>query len=308
MSHREFSARRPWSAPSCSWQRAMGLGTTAECIESDGIKAVVAGLGVDFGQGYALGRPRPLDQVLQELRERPAARTCSPRCPTSFGSGRRLRASASSPAQCWRRCVYHARLFGQLTPSTRWIRRHRVQAASRLTGRTLLFLELLGIVLGAATFAIDPLNFIHPWLAVAGVLWMACATLLVRVVPWFRLHEARCPPLRDRCALRLRSAADGIYGRNQQSLPVLLCPARRRQRPAVEALAGAAARGGNRVVTLVQSGLLDPMNDMYFLTTAAVVAECPCTGVRWLHWSLRACGARWASRNSESPNCCDRRA
>ena len=47
--------------------RAMGLGTTAECIESDGIKTVVAGLGVDFGQGYALGRPRPLDQVLQEL-------------------------------------------------------------------------------------------------------------------------------------------------------------------------------------------------------------------------------------------------
>jgi diguanylate cyclase (GGDEF)-like protein len=47
--------------------RAMGLGTTAECIESDGIKAVIAGLGVDFGQGYALGRPRPLEQVLKEL-------------------------------------------------------------------------------------------------------------------------------------------------------------------------------------------------------------------------------------------------
>ncbi len=47
--------------------RAMGLGTTAECIESDAIRTIVAGLGVDFGQGYALGRPRPLNQVLQEL-------------------------------------------------------------------------------------------------------------------------------------------------------------------------------------------------------------------------------------------------
>ena len=47
--------------------RAMGLRTTAECIESDGIRTVVAGLGVDFGQGYALGRPRPLEQVLHEL-------------------------------------------------------------------------------------------------------------------------------------------------------------------------------------------------------------------------------------------------
>jgi EAL domain-containing protein (putative c-di-GMP-specific phosphodiesterase class I) len=45
----------------------MGLGTTAECIESDAIRTIVAGLGVDFGQGYALGRPRPLNQVLQEL-------------------------------------------------------------------------------------------------------------------------------------------------------------------------------------------------------------------------------------------------
>ncbi len=47
--------------------RAMGLRTTAECIESDGIRTVVAGLGVDFGQGYALGRPRPIEQVLHEL-------------------------------------------------------------------------------------------------------------------------------------------------------------------------------------------------------------------------------------------------
>ncbi len=47
--------------------KAMGLGTTAECIESEGIRAVIAGLGVDFGQGYALGRPQPLEQVLLQL-------------------------------------------------------------------------------------------------------------------------------------------------------------------------------------------------------------------------------------------------
>lgn len=47
--------------------RAMGLKTTAECVESDAILAAVGQLGVDFGQGFAIGRPRPLEQVLQEL-------------------------------------------------------------------------------------------------------------------------------------------------------------------------------------------------------------------------------------------------
>lgn len=47
--------------------RTMNLKTTAECIESEAIQAAVGALGVDFGQGFAIGRPRPVEQVLQDL-------------------------------------------------------------------------------------------------------------------------------------------------------------------------------------------------------------------------------------------------
>jgi diguanylate cyclase (GGDEF)-like protein len=47
--------------------RAMKLQTTAECIESDEIHRCIAGLGVDYAQGFAIGRPRPLEIVLNEL-------------------------------------------------------------------------------------------------------------------------------------------------------------------------------------------------------------------------------------------------
>jgi EAL domain-containing protein (putative c-di-GMP-specific phosphodiesterase class I) len=45
----------------------MKLETTAECVESESILAAVGQLGVTFGQGFAIGRPRPLEIVLQEL-------------------------------------------------------------------------------------------------------------------------------------------------------------------------------------------------------------------------------------------------
>jgi diguanylate cyclase (GGDEF)-like protein len=47
--------------------RNMNLRTTAECVESEAILGAVGELGVDFGQGFAIGRPRPLELVLQEL-------------------------------------------------------------------------------------------------------------------------------------------------------------------------------------------------------------------------------------------------
>ena len=46
--------------------RAMGLKTTAECVESEVILETVQRLGVDYGQGFSLGRPRPLETVLSE--------------------------------------------------------------------------------------------------------------------------------------------------------------------------------------------------------------------------------------------------
>lgn len=47
--------------------RTRNLKTTAECIESGAILTAVGALGVDFGQGFAIGRPRPVEQVLQDL-------------------------------------------------------------------------------------------------------------------------------------------------------------------------------------------------------------------------------------------------
>lgn len=47
--------------------RTINLRTTAECVESEAILAAVGALGVDYGQGFAIGRPRPLELVLQEL-------------------------------------------------------------------------------------------------------------------------------------------------------------------------------------------------------------------------------------------------
>jgi diguanylate cyclase (GGDEF)-like protein len=47
--------------------RAMNLQTTAECVENEAILAAVAQLGVDYAQGFAIGRPRPFELVLQEL-------------------------------------------------------------------------------------------------------------------------------------------------------------------------------------------------------------------------------------------------
>jgi diguanylate cyclase (GGDEF)-like protein len=47
--------------------RAMKLKTIAECVESDAICAVTRSLGVEYGQGFSLGRPIPLEKVLAGL-------------------------------------------------------------------------------------------------------------------------------------------------------------------------------------------------------------------------------------------------
>lgn len=50
----------------------MGIETIAEYVESDAIRAALETLGMDYGQGFALGRPAPLDDLLDELRSAPA--------------------------------------------------------------------------------------------------------------------------------------------------------------------------------------------------------------------------------------------
>ncbi len=47
--------------------RSMSLTTVAEYVETDEIMSRITALGVDFGQGFAIGRPVPLAEVVAEL-------------------------------------------------------------------------------------------------------------------------------------------------------------------------------------------------------------------------------------------------
>jgi Amt family ammonium transporter len=47
--------------------RTMGMETVAEYVETDELRARMAGLGVDYGQGFAIGRPVPIGEVLGDL-------------------------------------------------------------------------------------------------------------------------------------------------------------------------------------------------------------------------------------------------
>ena len=47
--------------------RTMGMDTVAEYVETDELRVRMAALGVDFGQGFAMGRPLPLAEILSDL-------------------------------------------------------------------------------------------------------------------------------------------------------------------------------------------------------------------------------------------------
>jgi EAL domain-containing protein (putative c-di-GMP-specific phosphodiesterase class I) len=47
--------------------RAMGITTVAEFVETDELRVRMTNLGVDYGQGFAIGKPLPLEDVLQDL-------------------------------------------------------------------------------------------------------------------------------------------------------------------------------------------------------------------------------------------------
>ncbi len=47
--------------------RSMGITTVAEFVETDELRIRMANLGVDYGQGFAIGKPQPLEEILQEL-------------------------------------------------------------------------------------------------------------------------------------------------------------------------------------------------------------------------------------------------
>jgi EAL domain-containing protein (putative c-di-GMP-specific phosphodiesterase class I) len=50
--------------------RAEGIGTVAEFVETPATAEKLRTLGVDYGQGYAFGKPEPLEVVLAGLREK----------------------------------------------------------------------------------------------------------------------------------------------------------------------------------------------------------------------------------------------
>lgn len=47
--------------------RSMSIGTVAEYVETEEIRTRIAALGVDYGQGFAIGRPEPFADVLTQL-------------------------------------------------------------------------------------------------------------------------------------------------------------------------------------------------------------------------------------------------
>jgi EAL domain-containing protein (putative c-di-GMP-specific phosphodiesterase class I) len=47
--------------------KVMELETVAEYVETDEILQIVTDLGVNYAQGFAIGRPIPLDHILQAL-------------------------------------------------------------------------------------------------------------------------------------------------------------------------------------------------------------------------------------------------
>ena len=47
--------------------RSMSITTVAEYVETEAIRTRIAELGVDYGQGFAIGRPIPLEDLLTEL-------------------------------------------------------------------------------------------------------------------------------------------------------------------------------------------------------------------------------------------------
>ena len=45
----------------------MGMKTIAEFVENDQIKLGLREIGVDFAQGYGIGKPAPLDDLLEAV-------------------------------------------------------------------------------------------------------------------------------------------------------------------------------------------------------------------------------------------------
>ena len=53
--------------------KALGIKTIAEFVESEEIMNTLASINVDYAQGYFIGKPSPMADLLQEDKQRNAA-------------------------------------------------------------------------------------------------------------------------------------------------------------------------------------------------------------------------------------------
>jgi Amt family ammonium transporter len=53
----------------------MGIKSIAEFVENDAVLETLRSLGVDYAQGYHIGRPRPLDEYPRPQAKAAAARS-----------------------------------------------------------------------------------------------------------------------------------------------------------------------------------------------------------------------------------------
>lgn len=135
------------------------------------------------------------------------------------------------------------------------------------TVRIFFWLEILGLALGAVTYAIDPLSFIHPQLAIVGIASMIAVVFLARIVPTLRARSQLTHTLEVLSLFAyatLLTTSTGATSSPFIGLYALALLAASLVWKPWQVLVLALATIG---LTLLQSGFLDSMNDMYLLTT-----------------------------------------
>ncbi len=84
--------------------RSMSIVTVAEYVETEELRHRVAALGVDYGQGFAIGRPVPLQEMLAELPLIAAAAPVRPRPMSTLTICTRMSQRKTLPRP-WRMCI-----------------------------------------------------------------------------------------------------------------------------------------------------------------------------------------------------------
>ena len=57
-------------------RHVMGIQTIAKFVENDVIKGILKEIGVNYGQGYGIGKPQPFDELLSKSNSVNDLKTC----------------------------------------------------------------------------------------------------------------------------------------------------------------------------------------------------------------------------------------